>query len=246
MATYAIDYELVDRKGKALRIVRMPYGRMASVGTVLGECTIPSCRQYARSMVYGRMATYAIDYELVDCKGKALRIVRMPYGRMASVGTVLGECTIPSCRQYARSMVYGRMATYAIDYELVDRKGKALRIVRMPYGRMASVGTVLGECTIPSCRQYARSMVYGRMATYAIDYELVDGIRCHSTIDHTACVPPARRGRAFAKDRSYARHTTIRRAYDTERLPSTTNERATTGIPYHAVGGYHRTLACVP
>ena len=26
------------------------------------------------------------------------------------------------------------MATYAIDYGLVDRKGKALRIVRTPYG----------------------------------------------------------------------------------------------------------------
>ena len=158
MATYAIDYELVDRKGEALRIVRMPYDRMASVGTVLSECTIPSCRRYARSMVYGRMATYAIDYELVDRKGKALRIVRTPYDRMASVGTVLSECTIPSCRQYARSMDFGRMATYAIDYELWIARGRH----SVSYARRMVVwrayDTVLSECTIPSCRQYARSM----------------------------------------------------------------------------------------
>ena len=128
----------------------------------------------------------------------------------------------------------------------------------------------------------------------AIHKLVVDGIGCHATKDHTACVLPARWDRAFAKDRTYARHTITRRAYNTECLPlsnqralrqwhtllydhsqrmrisyipdgscirlpygidyaydakctpSTTNERATTGIPYHVVGGPHRTLACVP
>ena len=59
-------------------------------------------------------------------------------------------------------------------------------------------------------RAFVKDRTYARHTTirHAYDTEclplainelVVDGIRCHSTIDHTACVPPARRNRAFAR-----------------------------------------------
>ena len=44
---------------------------------------------------------------------------------------------VQAVRTHAYAIV--EWQSYAIDYGLVDRKRKALRIVRTPYGRMASV-----------------------------------------------------------------------------------------------------------
>ena len=137
-----------------------------------------------------------------------------------------------------------RMRTYCLHEGIVhslrtDRHTLAIRPCDTSVVDGVRYGSYLPPAIVHSQGARSHTTAYVRSAIAS------PTIRCQ-TIGPTACVPPARRDCAFAEDRSYARHTTIRRACDTECLPLG-NQRARR--QWHTLSCYHNQrmrTSCVP